>query len=278
MSNEIQVVNYENAMTRQVAEIDNQITTAKMYPRSVTAFNDDLTAMATLNKKVAASCFYSLPRGGTNIVGPSVRLAELAASAWGNLAYRAEVTKEDEGFVYATGFCRDLEKNTCAEFVVRRKITNKKGERYNDDMITTTANAACSIALRNAIFKIVPSVYIDEVFEQCKAIVCGDIKSLADTRKGWIDCFAKMGIDLQRILNVLKKEGVKDIDQDDIFTLNNLYNGIKSKEIDIDTAFPESFEESHNEAKKVKQQKAGSQVIEPEPEVIDENPEWVTKK
>ena len=63
------------------AEIDVQITTAKRYPRSVTAFRREAEEMATLDEETAGSMFYVLPRAGKNIEGPSVRLAEIVGSA-----------------------------------------------------------------------------------------------------------------------------------------------------------------------------------------------------
>ena len=60
---------------RQRAELENQITTAKAYPRSITHFLREAMGMVTLNEEVASSCIYALPRGGKPIEGPSVRLA-----------------------------------------------------------------------------------------------------------------------------------------------------------------------------------------------------------
>ena len=39
---------------------------------------------------------------------------------------------------------------------VKRRIVDKDGNRYSPDLIGVTANAACSIALRNAVLKAIP--------------------------------------------------------------------------------------------------------------------------
>src|SRR5678816_4803120 len=98
--------------------------------------------------------FYSLPRGGRNIVGPSVRFAEVVASSWGNIRSGARIIDIDDKFITAQGQCFDLEKNICVQVEVKRRITKKDGKRYDDDMIGVTGNAACSISLRNAVFKV----------------------------------------------------------------------------------------------------------------------------
>src|SRR5688500_14733606 len=73
------------------SEIDMQISTAKKYPRSVTRFKRDVESLACLDEETAATMFYSLPRGGKNIIGPSVRFAEVVASSWGNIRSGARV-------------------------------------------------------------------------------------------------------------------------------------------------------------------------------------------
>src|SRR4051812_48501652 len=67
------------------AEVDIQISTAKRYPRSIRNFKQQALEMATFDEETAEGCFYSLPRGGKPIEGPSARLAEIVLSAWGNV-------------------------------------------------------------------------------------------------------------------------------------------------------------------------------------------------
>src|SRR5689334_11587126 len=69
----------------QRAEIDVQIATAKRYPRQLSLVKSHMMSFATLDQETAEACFYNLPRGGKNIQGPSVRLAEIAVSCYGNL-------------------------------------------------------------------------------------------------------------------------------------------------------------------------------------------------
>src|SRR5262245_11187920 len=152
------------------SEIDIQIATARKYPRSLLKFKNDAEAMACLDEETASSCFYALKRAEKPIEGPSVRLAEIVASAWGNLRSGARIIAEDEKFVVAQGACHDLEKNVAFQVEVRRRITDKNGRRYSDDMITTTCNAACSIALRNAIFKAIPGAYVNRSSRKLKKL------------------------------------------------------------------------------------------------------------
>jgi hypothetical protein len=73
------------------SEIDLQIQTAKTYPRNVTKSLEKASSLVSISAEAAEECVYSLPRGGKNITGPSVRFAETLASIWGNLRVQARV-------------------------------------------------------------------------------------------------------------------------------------------------------------------------------------------
>lgn len=64
------------------SEIEQQVTTAHKFPRSIKRFRQEALQMVTLNESVAESCIYALPRGNKTIEGPSARFAEVVASAW----------------------------------------------------------------------------------------------------------------------------------------------------------------------------------------------------
>ena len=44
----------------------------------------------------------------------------------------------------------------------------KEGRRFSQDMQTVTENAASSIALRNAIFKVIPRSYVEDLYKKCQ--------------------------------------------------------------------------------------------------------------
>ena len=76
------------------AEIDQQIATAHAYPRSPAAARDRMIGLATLDDQMASECIYSVPRGGKQIRGPSIRFAEIVLSAGATSGARpASVTR-----------------------------------------------------------------------------------------------------------------------------------------------------------------------------------------
>jgi len=218
------------------AEIDIQITTARRYPRNLTQFLRDAESLACLDEDTAASMFYVLPRDGKRIEGPSVRLAEVVGSAWGNLHYASRVTEIGDKFVVAQGACWDLEKNVRVTTEVRRRITDKYGRRYSDDMINTTSNAATSIALRNSIFKVVPQVYARTLMEKAKQTAVGKSMSLQDRRRSALEYFVKIGAKIEDLLKVLDADSERahkseeDINLDDIIILRGFRTAISDGE------------------------------------------------
>lgn len=224
-----------SALTR--AELDQQIATAKAYPRSIAAFQRTCEEMVALNADVAAECVYSLPRDGKSIEGPSSRLAEIVASAWGNCRAMARVVGEDAEFVTAQGVFHDLERNVAINFEVRRRITDRRGRRYGSDMIATTGNAACSIALRNAVFKGVPKAYWSPAFEKARAIVAGDPATLEKRRAMALEHLAKQGVAEARVLETLGVVGVQDIGLAELATLRGILTAIKEGDTTLESAF-----------------------------------------
>jgi hypothetical protein len=219
------------------AEIDQQIATAHAYPRSIERFRTKAFSMLTLNQETAIECFYVLPRAGKKIQGPSVRLAEIIAAAYGNLRAGGRVTDESRDFVTAQGVCHDLENNLAITFEVKRRITGSDGKRYNIDMIGTTGNAAVSISLRNAILRVVPKALWLPLYNKALEIAKGDEKTLEFRREACLVAFEKLKITRKQVFEFLGVAGPNDIGLDQLVELIGLGNAIKNGEADPETLF-----------------------------------------
>jgi|SRR5215467_300083 len=221
----------------QKSEIDLQIATAKRYPRHITRLLNTAGTLATVDSETADSCIYALPRGGKVIEGPSVRFAEIMAYAWGNNRCGARVIDEGEEFVTAMGTYFDLETNFQVAFEVKRRIVNSKGVRYNADMIGTTSNAACAIALRNAILRGIPRAIWNKVYLQARRAVAGDIKTLDSRRLAAMKQFELMGVKREAIFAKLEVKGLEDISLDHMVVLIGIFNAIRAGDMTPEQAF-----------------------------------------
>lgn len=220
------------------SEVAMQLDAAHRWPRSITKFLRDATSLATYDEEIAASCMYSIPRGGKMIEGPSVRLAEICASAWGNLHVGSRVIDETDSTVVAQAIVWDLERNVRLTVEAQRGILTSKGKRYDDDMVRVTGMAAVSIALRNAVFRVIPGAYRDQVYAQARATAVGDAQTLTARRDKWLAHLAKTGATPDRIFARLGVVGASDITLEHLATIIGLANAIKNGEVTVDVAFP----------------------------------------
>jgi len=220
------------------AEVDVQIETAKRYPRSLKASLNYAMELATLDVETAEMCFYSFKRAGKDIEGPSVRLAEIIATAWGNLRYGAEILGADDTFVRARGYCFDLQTNTAYAGEVERRITDSKGRRYSDDMVGVTGMAASAIASRNAVFKIVPRVYVNRIYEKAKLTARGTEKTLASRRVTVLEKYAKRGVSAEQVFAKYGIRAIEELTLDHVEQLVGLATAIHEGRTTIDKEFP----------------------------------------
>lgn len=218
-------------------EIDMQIATAHKYPRSIVAFRNEVLQMVTLNEKVAGECVYALPRDGKTIEGPSARFAEVVASAWGNSRAGARVVSDAGEFVTAQGVFHDLQRNVAITYEVQRRITNNSGQRFKADMIGMTANAACSIALRNAILKGVPKAFWSDMYDAARQTIMGDIKTLANRRADMLAACVRFGATNEQVFAKLGIAGIEDVTLENLVTLRGLLTAIKEGDTTTEMAF-----------------------------------------
>lgn len=220
------------------ANVDSQVATAKQYPRDLARSVNNSIAMATMDYATAQSCGYALPRGGKPITGPSVHLAKLIVSNWGNMRAEAKVVQITDKQVISRGTCWDLENNVATAFEVRRSIVGKNGKRFSDDMITVTGNAANSIAYRNAVFSVIPKAITDKVYQAAQHFITGDLsdeEKLVARRKKCIDFFKdEYGITEQEVVMLCGKQTVNQIKADQIALLLGITQSLTDGDTTVD--------------------------------------------
>lgn len=238
----VEIVQNDALASIERAQVDVQIATARKYPRTLSKVKERMLSFATLDEETASSCFYTLParRGGDDkpIQGPSVRMAEIALASYQHVKAGSRIIADDGKFLTAQAVVHDLENNVAVSIEVRRRVTSKSGSRYSDDMIAVTGNAACSIALRNAVFRVVPRALITPVYEAAKRVAVGDVKSLTTKRAQIIARLKQMGAKDAAILAAVGADKVEDIDLAKLEVLIGLGTAIKDGEITLETAFP----------------------------------------
>jgi len=236
ISNDIEAI---EAMNR--AEYDVQIATAKKYPRNLTRVKDNIVAIATMSKEMAETCRYALPRGGKSLSGPSVHLARVMAQQYGNIRVDSRVKQITDKQIISEAVCFDLETNYAVKVEVRRSILNKYGERFSDDMITVTGNAASAIAYRNAVLSVIPKSITDVAYNASIRMITGDLTTedkLITARKKAIEYFKdNYNVTDEQIFKAIGVRSMGQIKAEQIADLRGLEQSIKDGDTTPDEAF-----------------------------------------
>ena len=244
----LQVSNADSLAALNRSEIDVQIATAKQYPRNLAQVLKNIETLATMDEETAGQCFYILKRKDKRIEGPSVRMAEIIASSWGNIRLQARIIANDGKMITAQGICHDLESNYAVSSEVNRRITDKHGNTYSEDMQVVTGNAACAIAMRNALFKVVPAALVKKVIAKAKLVSLGKANSLEESRQKMLDYFKKLGVEDKNIFDYLSISKVEEIDTDMLVELRGLANALKEGTTTVqETFFPKVAEAATEE-------------------------------
>jgi hypothetical protein len=232
------------AVVRQ--EVDQQVATAKAYPRSIEQFLAAAKALVTMTQAAAEDCIYALPRkdkdgNKVSIEGPSARFAEVLAYTFKNsrVATRIMPVGPQDTEVIAQAVFYDVENNVARSVEYKRRITYSKGGRYSDDMVLMTANAAASIAARNATLQGIPRAVWEPLYEAARKAAVGDAQTFATTRSRAMAFLAKMGANEERVLAFCKVAKVEDITAEMLLELRGVAAAIRDGDAKLDDVFPD---------------------------------------
>ena len=123
-------VSTEMMISRQAQEVQAAMVVAKRFPRNeVESHNRILNACK--RRSLAERAVYEYPRGGENVTGPSIRLAEVMAQNWGNLDFGITELEQKGNRSTVMAYCWDLETNVRQTkiFEVPHVRQTKKGTR-----------------------------------------------------------------------------------------------------------------------------------------------------
>ena len=239
--------------SRAIAEAQSKLFIAKQFPRDESeAMNKMKRACSRMS--LAAKAFYSFPRGGQTVTGPTIRFAEELARCWGNIDYGIKELSQDDGKSELQAYAWDLETNTQSV----QNFTNPHKREKNDrkthqvvmedltsqrDIYENNANMATR-RLRARILAVLPAWFVDDAILACQATLKGDGKASFEERKtNLITEFDRLGVDAATLKRYLKHDAM-EMDTDEFIHLIGVFNSIKTGErkakewFDPDSATP----------------------------------------
>lgn len=222
--------------SRAIAEAQGKLVIAKRFPRNeVAAYAKAMEACQ--RPAMAAKAFYSFPRGGQPVEGPTIRFAEELARCWGNIDYGIKELSQDDGKSEMQAYAWDLETN--AQSV--QNFTNPHQREQGKKMVTLTsqrdiyennANMATR-RLRSRILAILPAWFVEDAIAECKKTLAGKNDTpLIDRVKNMVVQFAKLGVSQNQIERRLNKK-IENMNADDFTQFIGIFNAIKQGESKI---------------------------------------------
>ena len=191
---------------REASEIQAMVFMAKQFPRNQIQAADRILNACT-RQTLADSAVYSYPRGGQNVEGPSIRLAEVLAQNWGNLDFGIRELSQENGVSTVEAYAWDLETNVrqAKVFQVAHKRMAKGGTKTLTDprdIYEIVANQG-SRRLRACILSIIPGDIVEAALAQCSITQAASVgatpEEIKETIRKLTATMGKFGITAENI-------------------------------------------------------------------------------
>ena len=226
--------------SRAIAEAQGKLVIAKRFPRN------EIQAFANMKKAcqrtgLANKAFYSYPRGGETVSGPTIRLAEELARCWGNIDFGIKELSQDNGKSEMQAYAWDLETNTMSvqNFTnphakeVRGKIKTLTSLR---DIYENNANMA-GRRLRARILAVLPADFVEEAVAECRKTLAGKNNiPLTDRVRKMVVEFEKLGVTQDMIEKRLGR-GLDTMTAEDLTDYIGIFNSLKDKNTKVSEWF-----------------------------------------
>lgn len=230
----------ETESQRAIAEVKAALISAKQFPRDQLAATERILA-SCCRPTLAESAVYSYTRGGAEVTGPSIRLAEAIAQAWGNLQFGIRELSQSGGKSTVEAFCWDVETNTRQVKVfevphIRHTRNGAKLLTDPRDVYELVANQGAR-RLRACILGVVPGDVVDAALTQCEATLRTKVDVTPEGIKALLGAFAEIGVSGDQVAQKLGHRA-DSIVPAEVVRLRKIYRGIKDGYSTVEAEFP----------------------------------------
>jgi hypothetical protein len=218
------------AQQREIAEVQAAMLIARMNPRNEKAALNRILDACT-RPSLAESALYSYNRGGTEITGPSIRLAEVLAQNWQNMDFGIRELEQRDGESTVEAFCWDVQNNVRQRKVFQvAHIRVSKSKGYVSltdprDIYEMVANQGAR-RLRACILGVVPGDVIESAVKQCETTLHAKGKITSDRLKSLVDKFTELGVTKEMIEKRIQRH-LEAMTPTLFVQLGKIYNSLK---------------------------------------------------
>lgn len=214
---------------RAVAEVQAAMMIARLNPRDPVAAMDRILNACT-RPTLADAAVYQYSRGGSDVSGPSIRLAEAMAQQWGNFQFGIRELEQRNGESTVQAFAWDVETNTRREVtfqVPHVRHTRQGQKRLEDprDIYEMVANQGAR-RLRACILAVIPGDVTEAAVSQCEATMKAKADTSPDAVKKMLDAFAAYSITREQIEKRIQRH-LDAIQPAQIVALKKIYASLR---------------------------------------------------
>lgn len=212
---------------------------AKKFPRNQMEATDRILNACT-RPSLAQGALYSYNRGGSDVTGPSIRLAEAIAQTWGNIQFGIRELEQSNGESTVEAFAWDLESNTRQSKIfqvphiryTRRGITRLEDPR---DVYEMVANQGAR-RLRACILGVVPGDVIEAAVDQCEQTLKANADTSPESVNKMVEAFRKWGVSKDMIERRIGKR-IEAINAAQLVQMKKIYQSLRDGMSDADDWF-----------------------------------------
>ena len=218
------------ATTRQAQEVQAAMIVAKKFPRDEKQSCDRILN-ACMRQTLAENALYSFPRGGSEVTGPSIRLAECLAQNWGNIDFGFIELEQKTGESTVMAYAWDLETNTRQSkvFTVPHKRDTRNGSvtlTDSRDIYEMIANQSAR-RVRSCILSVIPGDVVDMAMKQCElALKAGNATPIEERIQNMISAYAEFEVTPEMLSGFIGKK-VEAFTENDVVRLQKVYRSLK---------------------------------------------------
>ncbi len=219
----------DTQIAREAQEVQAMMIVAKKFPRNEKEALDRILN-ACQREGLAGAAVYQYGRGGADVTGPSIRLAEAIAQNWGNLQFGIRELEQRDGESTVEAFCWDMESNVrqVKTFqVAHTRYSKSKGNtRLTDprDIYEMTANQGAR-RLRACILGVIPGDVVEAAVKACEQTLNVTAKVTPETIKKTIEAFGKYGVSKAQIEARIQRR-IETMTPAQLVNLRKIYNSL----------------------------------------------------
>lgn len=215
---------------RVVAEAQGQMLMARQFPRDIRAARERIAA-ACRRPTLAAAATFTYSRGGTEISGPTIRLAEAIAQDWGNISFGTRELSRNHRESVIQAYACDLETGTRAErtFTVPHvRYTREHGSTPVEDprdIYEVGANQGAR-RQRACLQSVIPGYIWEDAVALCDVTLRKTTDVTPEGVAKLVTAFGEFGVTKEQIQKRIQRS-VDSIRPAQVISLRKIYTSLK---------------------------------------------------